>query len=70
MDLDIVVSRHIKKAFEMTGGKAHGESGAARLLNVNPSTLRKRMRKLGIPFGRNAKKKKTVSSAMNSPSQP
>jgi hypothetical protein len=41
----------------MTAGRVHGESDAARLLNVNPSTLRKRMGKLGIPFGRDAKKK-------------
>jgi len=54
-ELDEVISNHIIKALEMTGGKVHGESGAARLLNINPSTLRKRMLKLGIPFGRKFK---------------
>ena len=54
-ELDAVISNHIIKALEMTGGKVHGESGAARLLNINPSTLRKRMQKLGIPFGRESK---------------
>jgi DNA-binding protein Fis len=39
----------------MTEGRVGGEKGAARLLKINPSTLRKRMRKLGIPFGRRAK---------------
>ncbi|GBC61334.1 Fis family transcriptional regulator [Desulfonema ishimotonii] len=44
--------RHIRSALEMTGGKVQGEDGAAALLGVHPSTLRHRMRKLGIPFGR------------------
>jgi len=52
LELDAVVSNHITRVLEMTGGKVHGELGAAQLLKVNPSTLRKRMRKLGIPFGR------------------
>jgi DNA-binding protein Fis len=30
----------------------HGPEGAAALLGVNPSTLRSRMKKLGIPYGR------------------
>jgi transcriptional regulator with GAF, ATPase, and Fis domain len=52
LELDAVVSNHITRVLEMTGGKVHGELGAAQMLKVNPSTLRKRMRKLGIPFGR------------------
>jgi len=54
--LDNIVSQHILMVLELTGGKVGGEQGAAHLLQVNPSTLRKKMRKLGIPFGRNAKK--------------
>ena len=50
--LDEIISKHIRRVLQMTGGKVGGEKGAARLLEVNPSTLRKRMRKLGIPFGR------------------
>ena len=50
--LDEIISEHIRGVLQMTGGKVGGEKGAARLLGVNPSTLRKRMRKLGIPFGR------------------
>jgi transcriptional regulator with GAF, ATPase, and Fis domain len=38
----------------MANSKVHGNGGAARLLDVNPSTLRQKMRKLGIPFGRKA----------------
>jgi hypothetical protein len=33
-----------------------GKPGAAHLPKINPSILRKPMRKLGIPFGRKAKK--------------
>jgi transcriptional regulator with GAF, ATPase, and Fis domain len=43
---------HIRHALEATGGRVGGEKGAARLLNMNPSTLRTKMRRLGIPFGR------------------
>jgi transcriptional regulator with GAF, ATPase, and Fis domain len=53
--LNEVVSEHIQKVLAMTEGRIGGEKGAARVLKINPSTLRKRMRKLGIPFGRKAK---------------
>ena len=53
--LDDVVSAHIRRVLAMTAGKVGGEGGAAEILHINPSTLRKRMRKLGIPFGRKAK---------------
>ena len=54
--LNSVISRHIICVLEMTGGQVGGENGAARLLEINSSTLRKKMRKLGIPFGRKVKK--------------
>jgi DNA-binding NtrC family response regulator len=50
--LDQAISQHIKRALEMTGGQVGGEKGAAKWLNMNPSTLRTKMRKLGIPFGK------------------
>jgi DNA-binding NtrC family response regulator len=50
--LDQVVSKRIMRALEMTGGRVRGEKGAAKLLKMNPSTLRSKIRKLGIPFGR------------------
>jgi transcriptional regulator with GAF, ATPase, and Fis domain len=50
--LDEIISEHIRRVLQMTEGKVGGEKGAARLLEVNPSTLRKLMSKLGIPFGR------------------
>jgi len=57
MNMDLAAASHIKKALEMTNGKVEGRNGAAELLCINPGTLRHRMRKLGIPFGRNAKKR-------------
>lgn len=51
--LDRAVSDHIKKALEICNGRIEGEKGAAKLLCIHPSTLRKRMRKLGIAFGKN-----------------
>jgi transcriptional regulator with GAF, ATPase, and Fis domain len=51
-NLDDAMSKHIQRALEMTKGKIHGSAGAAKLLGINPSTLRHRMRKLRIPHGR------------------
>jgi DNA-binding protein Fis len=36
----------------MTRGKVHGPGGAAELLGINPSTLRNRMDRLGISYGK------------------
>jgi transcriptional regulator with GAF, ATPase, and Fis domain len=47
--------QHIRRAMEMAGGKVEGPQGAAAILNLNPATLRSRMRKLGISFGKAAK---------------
>ena len=46
--LDDVVRRHIEAALTVTHGRLEGPYGAARLLRINPHTLRARMRKLGI----------------------
>jgi len=50
--LDQVVFRHIQQILKMTDGKIKGKNGAAELLGINASTLRHKMRKLNIPFGR------------------
>jgi transcriptional regulator with GAF, ATPase, and Fis domain len=50
LDLDTLISRHIRRVLGMTGGKIHGPGGAGELLGMNPNTVRFRMRKLGIPF--------------------
>jgi transcriptional regulator with GAF, ATPase, and Fis domain len=55
LTLDQVMDNHIRNILKMTGGKVEGKGGAAELLGLNPGTLRHRMRKLGIPFGRNVK---------------
>jgi formate hydrogenlyase transcriptional activator len=39
---------HIVKVLEKTGWKIEGEGGAASVLGINPSTLRSRIKKLGI----------------------
>ena len=44
----------VAAALERCGGRVQGPGGAADLLAVNPNTLRARMRRLGIPFGRAA----------------
>jgi transcriptional regulator with GAF, ATPase, and Fis domain len=54
--LDHVVSRHIMRVLEMRGGRVGGPNGAAKLLQLNPSTFRQKMRKLHIPFGIKARK--------------
>jgi transcriptional regulator with GAF, ATPase, and Fis domain len=46
--LDVVMRRHIETALRATDGRVEGPHGAARLLKINPHTLRARMRKLKI----------------------
>ena len=52
LPLDRAVENHIRLALSRTGGKVEGRDGAAHILCVHPSTLRGRMRRLGIPYGR------------------
>jgi len=46
--LDEAIKKHIQLALRQTRGKVFGEFGAAKLLGLNPNTLRSRMRKLGL----------------------
>jgi transcriptional regulator with GAF, ATPase, and Fis domain len=50
--LDHAMRRHIEAALVRTRGRIEGENGAARMLDINPHTLRARMRKLGIDWRR------------------
>jgi transcriptional regulator with GAF, ATPase, and Fis domain len=50
--LDHAMRRHIEQALIATRGRIEGDRGAARLLAINPHTLRARMRKLGIDWSR------------------
>lgn len=53
--LDDVVRQHIIQTLKKTKGKINGSDGTAALLGVHPNTLRNRMTRLGIEFGRNTK---------------
>jgi transcriptional regulator with GAF, ATPase, and Fis domain len=46
--LDAATKRHIERALAAAGGHIYGESGAAALLGVKPSTLQSKMKKLGV----------------------
>jgi len=50
--LDAAMISHIERALSATHGRIEGPFGAARVLGVNPHTLRARMRKLGIEWSR------------------
>ncbi|MFZ7127673.1 MAG: sigma-54-dependent Fis family transcriptional regulator [Desulfobacterales bacterium] len=54
--LDDVNRSYIEKVLARTNGKVNGSNGAAALLGLHPNTLRNRMRKLGIAFGKMADK--------------
>jgi transcriptional regulator with GAF, ATPase, and Fis domain len=41
-------ARYIRRVLRVTRGRVAGPRGAARILGMNPSTLRSRMAKLGI----------------------
>ncbi len=53
--LDLVTAKHIRHVLSMVRGKVTGPGGAAEILGVNPGTLRHRMKKLGISYGKRAK---------------
>jgi len=46
--LDDVERRHIESVLNQVNWMIEGERGAARILEMHPSTLRSRMQKLGI----------------------
>ena len=50
--LDEAMREHIEKALAVCKGRIEGLFGAAALLQINPHTLRARMRKLGIDWRR------------------
>ena len=50
LNIDKIMISHIKKVLLKTDGKIHGDDGAAKLLGINASTLRNRMKKLGIKY--------------------
>ena len=50
--LNQVIADEILKALSLARGKVEGKNGAAEILGLKPNTLRSRMKKLEIPFGR------------------
>jgi transcriptional regulator with GAF, ATPase, and Fis domain len=46
--LEDVERRHVESVLNQTNWMIEGERGAAKILNLNPSTLRSRMKNLGI----------------------
>jgi len=48
--LDVIMRCHIEAALRQTHARVEGPHGAARLLRINPHTLRARMRKLKIDW--------------------
>jgi len=50
--LDAVLRRHMEAALTAAKGRIEGPFGAAKMLDVNPHTLRAKMRKLGVDWKR------------------
>ena len=48
LPMDEIIKNHISLALKHSCGKIEGRGGAAQLLKMHPSTLRSRMKKLGI----------------------
>jgi len=59
--LDKVIAAHIKSALHRSAGKVEGKDGAAKILGLHPSTLRGRMRKLGIVHGKKGRRLRSGS---------
>lgn len=49
--LESIVKAHLSQVLAATRGRIEGPGGAAEILALNPSTLRGKLRKYGIPFG-------------------
>ena len=58
---------HIRLILEQTGGVIEGPSGAAKILELHPNTLRSRMKKLGIGRGDSLETARGRSPSRNRP---
>ncbi|MCM2358445.1 MAG: sigma 54-interacting transcriptional regulator [Geobacteraceae bacterium] len=52
VSLDEAMASHIRRVLKIADGRINGPGGAADLLKINANTLRGRMKKLGISYGR------------------
>jgi transcriptional regulator with GAF, ATPase, and Fis domain len=50
--LDEILTNHFHRVLDLTKGRIYGSGGAADLLGLHPDTFRHKLKKLGIPFGR------------------
>lgn len=50
--MEEVEGEHILQVLQETGGRVSGTKGAAAILGLNPSTLRARLRKLGVALAK------------------
>jgi formate hydrogenlyase transcriptional activator len=48
LSLEDAERQHIARVLQQTRGVVEGPAGAAKILNLNPNTLRSRMKKLGV----------------------
>ena len=53
--------RHIDRVLRATNGQIYGPYGAAKLLDINPNTLRSRMKKLGLGGARSFRRSVSAS---------
>jgi transcriptional regulator with GAF, ATPase, and Fis domain len=49
--LDELERTYLQHVLESTGGMIEGNGGAAEILKLKASTLRSRLKKLGVPYG-------------------
>jgi transcriptional regulator with GAF, ATPase, and Fis domain len=52
LTMDEMIDQYIRETLSLTNGRIAGKGGAAELLALNPSTLRGKMRKLGLQIKR------------------
>ncbi|MBA3036579.1 MAG: sigma-54-dependent Fis family transcriptional regulator [Desulfobacterium sp.] len=52
LKLDDILASHINKVLKITRGKVTGPGGASELMGLNPSTLRSKMKKIGLSLKR------------------
>lgn len=56
LPLDDFITSYLKKVIDHTAGQIEGDQGAAQILKIHPSTLRHKLKKLNISYGRDWKK--------------
>lgn len=52
LSLNTNIKNHLEEVLRLANGRIHGNGGAAELLKINPSTLRSKLKKMGISFGK------------------